>query len=75
MKISEREKAKLLIETAPTVESADSIINKYFNFETFKEKIAFLKGMFDCPKIIDQQPTDSDELIYSLLLNGIISGN
>lgn len=75
MKISEREKAKLLIETAPTVESVDSIINEYFKFETFKEKIAFLKGMFDCGEIIDQQPNDSDEMIYYLLLQGIISGN
>lgn len=34
---------KTLIETAPTVEEADKLINTCYGFETVAEKVAFLK--------------------------------
>ena len=68
-----REDLKRLIEISPTVEEADKLIQEQMNFSTTKEKIAFLKGMFDVGTVIDQKPDDSDELIYSLLLSGILA--
>lgn len=68
-----REDLKLMIEISPTVEDADKLIQEQMNFSTTKEKIAFLKGMFDVGVIIDQKPEDSDELIYNLLLSGILA--
>ena len=71
MALMNRVVAKVLIETSPTTEQANNIINEYGGFETVKEKIAFLKGMFGV-EIIDQQPNDSDELVYELMLNAIL---
>ena len=42
-----REHVKLLIESAPTVDKADELIDAVYKFETIAEKVAFLKGMFD----------------------------
>ena len=64
-----REDLKLLIEISPNFEEANKLIEEQMNFSTTKEKIAFLKGMFDVGVIIDQKPDDSDELIYILLLS------
>ena len=66
------EMIKALIELSPTVEEADDIINEYFGFETSKEKIAFLKGMFEV-EVIDVKRDDSDEMIYNFMLNAIIN--
>ena len=62
-----------LIMLSRTVEEADSVIREKVGLSTTEEKIAFLKGMFGDCRVIDQQPTDSDEFVYSLLLNSIIS--
>ena len=72
MKEMERQKVKALIELSNTIEEANEVIEKYTELETVKEKIAFLKGMFDW-KIIDKKETDSDEMIYNIALNAIIS--
>lgn len=62
---------KTLIELSTTFEKADEVISKYTDFETVKEKIAFLKGMFDV-EIIDQGKDDSDEFIYRIILESIV---
>lgn len=54
-----------------TFKKADEVISKYTGFETVKEKIAFLKGMFDV-EIIDQGKDDSDEFIYRIILESIV---
>ncbi len=65
---------KALIELSNTIEDANNVIEWHLeNSPTYKEKIAFLKGMFDCAEIIDGHPDDSDELVYNLLLHSIIS--
>ena len=63
---------KALIELSATTEEADEVINKYVQLESLKEKIAFLKGMFDV-EVIDEKKTDSDELIYQIMLDAIIN--
>ena len=65
---------KASIVLSNTFEEADAVINEYMGFESIKEKIAFLKGMFDV-EILAQKSTDSDELVYNLLLSTIISKN
>jgi len=73
-----RDITKILIETSPTVEAADKIINEVFEFDTFGEKIAFLKGMFDVeliskhdsPGISKEKSTEMD---YWTMLSSIIS--
>ena len=71
MKEMERQKVKALIELSNTIEEANEVIEKYTELETVKEKIAFLKGMFDW-KIIDKKETDSDEMIYNIAFNAIL---
>ncbi len=66
-----RKKIKTLIELSTTFEKADEVISKYTDFETVKEKIAFLKGMFDV-EIIDQGKDDSDEFVYRVILESIV---
>lgn len=66
------EEVKLLLETATTVEKAEQVMSDHTAFETVKEKIAFLKGMFG-EKIPDEKlRDDSDEDIYRMLLNTIV---
>ena len=69
-----REKVKIFIQLSRTPEEADKIITENFHFESCKEKIAFLKGMFDC-KVLDAKPYDSDEIIYNLMLISIIKAS
>lgn len=66
---------KGLIEMCTTPDKIDEKLSKFTDFETPKEKIAFLKGMFyeDDIEIIDQKEDDSDELIYQLYLNAIVN--
>lgn len=61
---------RILIEISPTVEEANEVIDHFFGFETIKEKIAFLKGMFDV-KCIDHD--EKDEATYYAMLNAIIN--
>jgi len=69
---------KTLIETAPTVEEADKLINTCYGFETVAEKVAFLKGMFDVelvsktdgPKVSKEKSLEMD---YWAMLTGIIN--
>ena len=78
MKVSKRVRIKLLIAISKTVEEADEVISQNYNFETVKEKIAFLKGMFDV-EVIDVHDADgtskeeSDKMTYFTMLNVIIN--
>lgn len=71
MKLS-REQVKILLETARTVEEADEVINKKFDFESIREKVAFLKGMFDV-QLIGREENEPDEMDYFSMLATIIS--
>lgn len=71
MKLS-RERVKILLETARTVEEADEVINKNFDFESIREKVAFLKGMFDI-QIIGHEEKEPNEMDYFSMLATIIS--
>lgn len=72
-----REKIKLLIELSQTVEDADAIIVES-GFDTVKEKLAFLHGMFDFSLIgrFDQSSISKDraeEMDYYAVLSAIIN--
>lgn len=72
-----REKIKLLIELSQTVEEADAIIIDA-GFNTVKEKLAFLRGMFDFALIgrYDSSEVSEDsaiEMDYFAALGAIIN--
>lgn len=67
-----REQIKILLETSKTVAEADEVINNNFNFGSIREKIAFLKGMFDV-QIIGHEEKEPDEMDYFSMLATIIS--
>ena len=66
---------KALIELSMTPKEADEELSKFTNFETTKEKIAYLKGMFYelNLEITDQEKSDSDEDSYQYYLEAIVS--
>lgn len=74
MTLEKRQAIKLLIEYSTNVSEAKERLEKYTDFKTLKEKIAFLQGMFDAV-IVDRKETDTDEFVYELLLNAIIGNN
>lgn len=66
------EVAKALIESSLTTEEVNETIEAYLgNSPTYAEKVAFLKGMFDLK--VDVHEGDSDESIYNLMLEAIIT--
>lgn len=67
----ERENIKTLIECATSFEKADSILKKYTNYESYKERIAYLQGMFDC-QIISRN-TDDIYADYVAILTSIVN--
>ena len=67
-----RGQIKILLETSGTVEEADEVINKYFDFESVREKVAFLKGMFDI-QIVGHEEKEPDEMDYFSMLATIIN--
>ncbi|MBQ9437306.1 MAG: hypothetical protein IJU50_03155 [Lachnospiraceae bacterium] len=67
----ERERIRMLIELSTSFEQADDAISKYTGLETDKERIAYLRGMFDC-KIIGRQ-TDDPHTDYVALLTAIVN--
>ena len=73
-----REHVKLLIESAPTAEKADELINSVYKFESTAEKLAFLRGMFDI-KLVSKtdgagvSKEKSVEMDYWVMLETIIN--
>ena len=65
-----REKVKIFIQLSRTPAEADEVIRKNFGFESYKEKIAFLMGMFD--ELPNADPYTPDEFVYGRMLRGII---
>lgn len=65
-----REKIKALIILSSTIEEADKIIVENYGFESIREKIAFLKGMFGL-QIVGHE--ELDEMTYYAMLNTIRS--
>ena len=68
----ERERTKAIIELAPDVDSADKAIVKFLGNVSTKEKIAFLRGMFDINIVRYDNDPLPDETIYKILLDGIV---
>jgi hypothetical protein len=71
-----REQVKMLIELSDDVNEADNIIEKYVGFISIKEKLTFLRGMFDIQLITRQDGKDIDEatsekIDYYSILNAI----
>ena len=67
----ERDKIKTLIELATSFEQADEIIKKHTDFSSDEERIAYLKGMFDC-KILGRNVRDA-HTDYVALLTAIVN--
>lgn len=66
-----REKTKALIELSANVDEADDEVKKFLgdNNSSLKEKVAFLRGMFDVAII----GHDYDEMSYYAMLSAIIN--
>ena len=71
-KACNRRHIKILLEISKTVEEADEVINKNYGFESIREKVAFLKGMFDI-QIIGHEEKEPDEMDYFSMLATIIN--
>ena len=73
-----RDVIKKLIESSPNVDEADKVISETYGFKSIREKLAFLKGMFDV-KLVSKHDADgvseeeSLEMDYWALLNTIIN--
>ncbi len=66
-----REKVKALIELSTDEKEVDRIINEYYGFKTIKEKIAFLKGMFDV-SVVAHDHDEIDANVYAMIIRAII---
>ncbi len=73
-----REMVKTLIKISTSAEEADKVIEDNYDFQTFREKIAFLKGMFDV-KVVDvhdaegTEKEESDRMTYFSLLLTVLA--
>lgn len=67
----EREQIKTLLELATTFDKADQILNDYSDCNTDEEKIAYLRGMFNC-KIVGRNVEDI-HTDYVALLTTIVN--
>ena len=62
---------KALIELSNSFEDANEIIEKYVGLKTFAEKIAYIRGMFNCE--IFSRTDDNEEVDYIALLTSIVN--
>lgn len=65
-----REQIKALIELSSSYEEANRIIEKYTLHREYKQKIAYLQGMFNC-EIVGRHIED-EEADYMALLTSIV---
>lgn len=66
-----RKTFKELIKNSADIEVADRLITESYGFTTYREKVAFLLGMFDI-QTLKLPKDDSAELSYWLMLRTII---
>lgn len=69
----ERERVKAIIILSRNTEEADLAIVKFLGNVSVKEKIAFLRGMFDVQIISRCGQTNEDESDYYAMLSSIIA--
>jgi len=69
------EVAKTLIEIATTFEDADETVKEYLGSTSpsYSEKLKFLENLFGNECSVNRHVGDSDELIYNVMLNGVIN--
>lgn len=65
----ERQRAQAIIVLSRNVEEADSEIVKFLGNVSTKEKIAFLRGMFDVQMVSQAK---NDETNYFIMLSSIL---
>lgn len=68
----ERERTQALITLSKSTEEADLEIVKFLGDVSTKEKIAFLRGMFDVQIISRCGQTENDESDYKAMLGSIL---
>ncbi len=66
------EQLKLLIETAPSAEKADELIEEATGIKNVSEKAAFIRGMFGV-KVVGKN-SSYDRSDYYVMLETIING-
>ena len=69
----EREKVKVLIELSLNVDEANAVIVEFLGDVTTKEKIAFLRGMFDVELFGVCGEEMDDDTIYHVFLDNLMS--
>lgn len=69
----QRERVKALIVLSRNIEEADMEIVKYLGNVSIKEKIAFLRGMFDVQIISRCCQTKDDRADYEVMLDSILA--
>ena len=69
----ERERVQALIILSRNIEEADLEIVKFLGDVSVKEKIAFLRGMFDVQIISRCGQTNDDESDYYSMLSSILA--
>ncbi len=67
-----RETIKILIEFSPNVDEADKVINENYDFNSIREKVAFLKGMFGVTAV-GHEEDEPDEMTYFAMLSAVIN--
>ena len=65
-----REQIKALIELSSSFEEANEVLEQYTANSEYKQKIAYLQGMFDC-EIVGRH-IDNEEADYKALLTSIV---
>lgn len=69
----ERERVQALIILSSSTEEADTEIVGFLGNVSVKEKIAFLRGMFDVQIISRCSQTNDDESDYYVMLSSILA--
>ena len=65
-----RERIKALIELSTSYKDANEVIEKYVGLKTYAEKMAYIRGMFDCE--IFSRTDEDEEVDYITLLTSVV---
>lgn len=71
----DRKWIKALIELSSNIDEADKVITNEVGLTDLREKLAFIKGMFDEIEVVHGDTSYTDEFVYRLWLQEIIEGN